>query len=95
MFGSALQSCLIICLLQRWCKIRYSVCMVGLVLVLRHSIKSNNWIEFKKHLTKVQYVIYFGPTQMIEWAGAYHQEEQDIHLDKTLASNSINKIISN
>jgi len=44
---------------------------------------------------KDQYVIYFGPTQMIEWAGAFHQEEQDIHSDKTLASNSINKIISN
>ena len=44
---------------------------------------------------KDQYVIYFGTTLMIEWVGAYHQEEQGIRLDKTLVSNLINKIISN
>ena len=69
--------------------------MVGLVLVLRHSIKSNNWIEFKKHLTKVQYVIYFGPTQTTEWAGAYHHVVLDTPSVKTSANNSISKIISN
>jgi len=95
MFGSALQSCLTICLLQRWCKIRYSVCMVGLVLVLKHSIKSNNWIEFKKHLTKVQYAIYSGPTLTTEWAGAYHHVVQDTPSAKTSVNNSISKIISN
>jgi hypothetical protein len=56
--------------------------MEGLVLVSRHLIKSNNWIEFRKLHMKDLYAIYFGLTLTTEWAGAYHHVVQATLSDK-------------
>lgn len=69
--------------------------MVVFLLASTPSTKSEPLTESKKFLTKVQFVISFGQTLMIDVDGAFLQEVLDTHLDKTSLSSSTMQTIWN
>jgi len=94
MYGSTLHHFLITYHLQPSLKETFSAFMVVSHHQLTLSIKSTNLIESWKCQPKVQFVIFFGQTQMIDVVGVYHQEVLDTHLVKILVSNSTIQMIS-
>ena len=69
--------------------------MVDFLQILIHLTRYELLIDKLKCHTKGQCAICFGQILTIVMVGAYHQEEQDLHLDKTYHKTSIIQIVSN
>ena len=82
-YGSSLQTCLTICLLQLLLRIKFSVCMEVYHPVSTHLTKSETSKESKKYLTKVQCATCSGLIQMKRQAGESHLVELVIPSVKT------------
>lgn len=94
MYGNTSQIFLILCQLLQLSRIKSSAYMEVSHQALILWNKSNNSIEFKRFLMKVQCVISFGQILTIDAVGVSRQEVQVTLLVRTSQSNLIIPIIS-
>ena len=76
-------------------KTKFSAYMEDFPQTWIHSNRLDKLIDRLRYRMRVQCVISFGPTQMIDMVGVSLQEVLDSHLDRTYLRISITLIISN